>query len=70
MDEASSAQTIGQPCTPHGGFPYTIQLLEFAVHGTEMAKLGPESLRRISNIQPYSGDLPSDKNLEWVGNEP
>jgi hypothetical protein len=22
MDEASSAQTIEQPCTPHGGFPY------------------------------------------------
>jgi hypothetical protein len=29
-----------------------------------MAKLGPESLRRISIIQPYSGDLPSHKNLE------
>jgi hypothetical protein len=23
MDEAPSAQTIEQPCTPHGGFPYT-----------------------------------------------
>jgi hypothetical protein len=23
MDEASAAQTIEQPCTPHGGFPYT-----------------------------------------------
>jgi hypothetical protein len=22
MDEALSAQTIEQPCTPHGGFPY------------------------------------------------
>jgi hypothetical protein len=23
MDEASAAQTIEQPCTPHSGFPYT-----------------------------------------------
>jgi hypothetical protein len=23
MDEALAAQTIEQPCTPHGGFPYT-----------------------------------------------
>jgi hypothetical protein len=66
MDEAPSAHTIEQPCTPHGGFSYTIQLLEFAVHGTEMAKLGPEFLRRISSIQPYSGDLPRRKFLKGL----
>jgi hypothetical protein len=66
MDEAPSAQTIEQPCTPHGGFPYTIQLLEFAVHGTEMAKLGPEFLRRISSIQTLLRRSSAQKNLEGL----
>jgi hypothetical protein len=45
MDEASAAQTIESPCTPHSGIPYIDLASVFAVHVTEMAKLGPESLR-------------------------
>jgi hypothetical protein len=43
MDAASSAQTIEEPCTPHSGFRYMrFSFWYFAVHVTEMAKLGPE----------------------------
>jgi hypothetical protein len=43
MDEAPSAQAIEQPCTPPQRLSlHAIQILVFAVHVTEMAKLGPE----------------------------
>ena len=45
MDEASAAHAIELPCTPRSGVPYIDLASVFAVHVTEMAKLGPESLR-------------------------
>jgi hypothetical protein len=51
MDEASAAHTIESPCTPHSGIPYIRFGFDFAVHVTEMAKLGP-SLFGKSPIEP------------------
>jgi hypothetical protein len=43
MDEALAAQTIEQPLyPPAAAFLRTTRLLVFAVHVTEMAKLGPK----------------------------
>jgi hypothetical protein len=42
MDEALAAQTIESPCTPRSGVPYERFDSGFAVHVTEMAKLGPK----------------------------
>ncbi len=43
MDQASAAQPIEEPCTPHSGFRYMrFSFWYFAVHVTEMAKLGSE----------------------------
>src|ERR1700734_1806536 len=52
------------PVPPTVAFPTRDAACGFEVHGTEMAKLGPESWRRINSIQPHSGDLPREKNLE------
>jgi hypothetical protein len=49
MDEASAAQTIELPCTPRSGIPYIDLASVFAVYVTEMAKLGPKSLRWITS---------------------
>jgi hypothetical protein len=53
MDEAPSAQTIEEPCTPPQRLSlHAIQLQVFAVDVTEMAKLGPECLSANQQQNP------------------